>query len=523
MKTQYQFYLLKVLFLMSFLCSFRVNAQKIVIDTKERDAWFYYEAFEYRDKPLVLLVSSYIFRNKLSDSNNQYTQRDSERIKLIIRNGFSDRTNNIVTHHGHSGAVSVDKVSGSNGVQEGWSYKGYVSVSGYPRPKNYNIYDNTTAYLVAAREELIQRYIDDGYKVYQFDFEEYYERELVDRNYKENVEKIQKISSTWIPTYRDGDFDKIYNQAVEKSKSGTTRKKSNNNKTTESKTTEVPYCTTQKWRVENSIARAESLNTREAWLEAQATYEDAYSKCGTSLQNYLYFKSAIEKGLTDVAILNIAAEMDDATGKNEYEFYMGENKEKDGSSGLLQFGILWKLIFGHSQPYIRPYVGAGVTFTTLPSYTLRYEDEAGNRPAGLPSHNSHLFLNNMTHLTATLGLNGEIPLDRSNYPYNSFNLAWDIGGTAGYSISDPSEELDFTLSSYDFVPDFLIGTKGSLTLELYFSDNFGIGLMGGVNYLFLKKEFDNSVIHASGNYAIKGEYQAPLLNTFFGFKLIFRK
>lgn len=76
----------------------------------------------------------------------------------------------------------------------------------------------------------------------------------------------------------------------------------------------------------------------------------------------------------------------------------------------------------------------------------------------------------------------------------------------------------------DFVPNPLFGIKGSAGLEIYFSDTFGIGLFGGIQYLYYNKDV-NASLNSDSNGAIYSFSARPISTKnyiyYTGIKLIF--
>lgn len=487
------------------------------IPVNERECWFFYHEFVGSgEEPKALLISSYIFRRK-HEFEGRHAIYDRNHLMNVSRSSMYKKIGD-VDHNEHSHNLN-EKMYSFKSVLDEWSFwrGSYADGTG---DDSYNTYNSVTYRMVEVRNNLIKEYQDKGFTVFQIKFDEYDDEHFI----KTGVEKVEQLSPTWIAYYRKGD---LQNMAKNYHSSKNTKKSSSSSpkKSSSTKTTEVPYCTSQTWRVQNSIAQAEYLNTTEAWQEAKATYEDAYGKCGQSILNYIYLKNRIDKGLKDVALTNIVTEVMDAVGRSEIEGFMGENEsEQENGTGLLQMGINYKFIFGLNQSYIRPYIGLGVAWTDLASYQLTYKNPT-SIPNDLPSNESRIFLEKMFHLNFLAGLSGEIPLDGKNKPYNNFNLSWDLGGYIGYSIfgDDPLEKYKFTLLSNNISHDFLYGVRGSLGLELFFSEGFGLGVFGGLNYLFLKKELENTIVRSSDNYPIRLNYDAANHNYIYGIKLIFRR
>lgn len=222
-------------------CIIITNAQKIEkeIPEKERDAWFYYKTFEYKSKPMVAFVSSYIFRNKY-DHISHHTLPSSDYLKTIIKIGMHDKMDYI-----DFSSYGVEKYVSGSELQIGTAHWN-VFATGAPEPKFKNTTNNTnrstTSYIIAIRESVIEDLKKDGYTVYQIDFKENYTFKLEEKDYLKSLEHIEKLSTLTAPIYQTGDFERAYNKAKENEDETKKKKEQSKIKSEDSKSNFSSYC-----------------------------------------------------------------------------------------------------------------------------------------------------------------------------------------------------------------------------------------------------------------------------------------
>lgn len=207
--------LIATILLLFSIASYAQRSKEIVLEN-ERDTWFYFIAYEYKKKPMIAFISSYIFRNKF----NYFTSGNTKAIETIIHSGMNDALDNQIdpNYTIAENGVATGEYLGS-GIWTGSSHWDGINASGFPEPEHKyitkNTYQSTTSYIIAGREGLIQDLKNKGYSVYQIDFKEDYLKVLQEREYLDAVEHIERLSTLIVPIYQRGDFEGAYDRAKE--------------------------------------------------------------------------------------------------------------------------------------------------------------------------------------------------------------------------------------------------------------------------------------------------------------------
>ncbi|MGK6353137.1 toxin-antitoxin system YwqK family antitoxin [Parapedobacter sp. DT-150] len=218
---------------------------------------------------------------------------------------------------------------------------------------------------------------------------------------------------------------------------------------------------------------------------------------------------------------------DNDIGKFEIEGISNIFFQKEGEYDQASFSVaLLRYTFG--TPTFRGYIGGGASWIDLPYYQVAYKDKSvlTDIPNEYPRDSTIVSMGTISNLSATAGFQGEIPLDWTNRPYNGFNVVWDAGVNMGFFNNSSEKGSDnFVQRTFDdFVAEPMFSVKGTIGLEMYLSDEFGIGLIGGLNYLLIKKEVNSSYYtDEAGSFSFNAKpISTKTLLPFVGLKLIFR-
>lgn len=281
----------------------------------------------------------------------------------------------------------------------------------------------------------------------------------------------------------------------------------------------IRYYAMQRMKVENAINRAKQSLDIADWQYAQQVRDEVFAVSGWTVINSTMDKE-IKDGLRLSQQVAIASEIFEHVNAAEFEVFFGRQKSKEsGGSDYSEIGLNVRYILNLNQPYINPYFGGGFNFIEFAPYRISYVEVPQNEK-NLPSDQSEIYKNRVMYFNASLGLHGEIPIDKSNYPDHSFSVSWFGGGTAGYGIGDGLDDYTFTFSNYDFSNELLFGIRGGLGINIYLTENFGFGFTAGINHHFIKKQYENSLVGKSKNYPVNLTYAGEKQHIFFGIKFI---
>ncbi|MGN5956346.1 hypothetical protein ACP6L2_17180 [Sphingobacterium lactis] len=281
----------------------------------------------------------------------------------------------------------------------------------------------------------------------------------------------------------------------------------------------IRFYALQRMKVENAINRAKQSLDIADWQYAQQVRDEVFAVSGWNVINSTMDKE-IKDGLRLSQQVAIASEIFEHVNAAEFEVFFGRQKSKESwGSDYSEIGLNVRYILNLNQPYINPYFGGGFNFIEFAPYRISYVEVPQNEK-NLPSDQSNIYKNRVMYFNASLGLHGEIPIDKANYPHHSFSVSWFGGGTAGYGIGDGLDDYTFTFSNYDFSNELLFGIRGGLGINIYLTENFGFGFTAGINHHFIKKQYENSLVGKSKNYPVNLTYAGEKQHIFFGIKFI---
>lgn len=204
---------------------FTVNAQKkgVIIPEDDRNTCFLYAEAESPVNPNVkiLIVSSYIYRKKYktTDASDKLSNASSNYFDGITK-PFLQKIEEIVTNERvFVSGIAKDIVFDD---QIAKSFKSSVYADGHcPISADEQLkipqYTSTKLFSKACRNRLIRAKRDQGYRIFQVTFDEYYEtRDSYDQlwtneHHKQVVDQVEKISPLEVEPYRPGAIKNLPN------------------------------------------------------------------------------------------------------------------------------------------------------------------------------------------------------------------------------------------------------------------------------------------------------------------------
>lgn len=512
----------------SLLSSVFVRAQE-TIPIAERDVVFFYTEFGLPNEaePKILVISSHIYRLAKA---SRYVSSPASGFRTALNNAFWEKMETIRRNEYNSNSdLYPNQITTKSYVKQEWAYyhgKGSAEGTG---PELYQSVSSATTFLVNVRDAVIDKYVNNGYSIFQVDFDEYIDEDTHDSF---TIEKIEKLSPLRIAPYHIGSLRNIarpYQEGNKKSQRDETKKSSDN--------TSTSPCT-QDYMIQ-SILRLKGSYRAYVNNELGMRKPEERKRLLGEAYNILALcpYNADVKQIYDHLNAEIAAEqqmlVDAFEAMSKYEIEgtfsplmneiapsLNENNSLSYLSGAIKMG--WGISF------IRFMAEGGLSWMKLPDYIIDYDDKGNlqNLHSDYPKDGSLISLGTLVNMHLGAGLQGEIPLDWNNRPYNHLNLFWEGGGQMIFT-GNPSGSSSYNFyqqTARDFVPNPLFGIKGSAGLEIYFSDTFGIGLFGGIQYLYYNKDV-NASLNSDSNGAIYSFSARPISTKnyiyYTGIKLIF--
>lgn len=188
-----------------FFCHTVCAQKEVPVD--ERDVFYLYQQFGIAHEPAmkVVVISSHLYRYKYDDGSHG-------RVKTALNLDFSKKMSRIKENEYNPEASSGTQVHENDALKLNFAFvnHGIAEATG---PETYLTLNSSTKLLKESRDLLINQFIKDGFTIFQTDFEE-------DVAGKFNLEKIERLSSLWIPVYRRGDILSIAKKFQRTSGSG---------------------------------------------------------------------------------------------------------------------------------------------------------------------------------------------------------------------------------------------------------------------------------------------------------------
>ncbi len=176
----------------------------------ERNVYYIYQEFGLpnSDKLKVLVISSHIYRYKYNDDAYQ-------RAETALSLAFGNKMSEIQNNEYNPDASSSNQVHANVSQQIEFGYSNGITAKS-TGPEIRQVFTSSTELLRKSREQLIAEFEKKGYTIFQTSFDEYFDDHLNQMK----LEKVERLSSLWIPNYRNGLIVSMAKGYQERSSSG---------------------------------------------------------------------------------------------------------------------------------------------------------------------------------------------------------------------------------------------------------------------------------------------------------------
>lgn len=282
---------MKKLLLLLFIPIFAAAQEKgIIVPANERKAIWLYAEMEspYNDDCKVLIVSSYIFRQKYEETNPQDRLGNASKFFVLNMMGaFRKKLDKMdvderIVKSSRTG-MNIFRAKEISAYHDGHDSNGFCPGDGTSTQPDINL-DNTLSFAHQCRNNFIDQKRDEGYHVFQVEFDEYYtKRDLYDSlwgesEFEQAKDQQDKLSPLYVEVYRQGDIKNLpdYDPSPSSGSSGTiiveSAKSSSNSGTTKSSSssssidhTPSQLCVGMGSAVEGAYQKALQTNSLDAW------------------------------------------------------------------------------------------------------------------------------------------------------------------------------------------------------------------------------------------------------------------
>lgn len=280
---------MKKLLLLLFVPIFAFAQEKgVIVPANERKAVWLYAEMEspYNDDCKILIVSSYIFRQKYKETTPQDRLSNASKHFIgFIYNAFRKKLDKIDIDErivkANGSGMNIFTTKAVTAHYDGFDSHGFCPGDGTSTQPDINL-KNTLSFAHQCRENFIDQKRNEGYHVFQIEFDQYYDkRDLYESLYDESDfeqarDEQDKLSPLYVEVYRKGDIKGLpdYDPSASSGSSGsiTVSSASKSSSTSGSKSssstidhTPSQLCVGMGSAVEGAYQQALQNNSLDAW------------------------------------------------------------------------------------------------------------------------------------------------------------------------------------------------------------------------------------------------------------------